>query len=103
MKKYFYTVMTVLLISMLVTSTVAAGGAVRLSGSVGASWPLHLYGDLYGLGGYNQGVYVTLDGFGQVMNVTCTNKGGTTAPGQNPGKIEVTGTQDIGKNKIDTK
>jgi hypothetical protein len=103
MKKNFLTVMTVLLISMLVTSTAAAGGAVRLTGSVGASWPLHLDGTLYGLGGYTQGVTVTLNGFGNVLSVTCTSPGGNQAPGQNPGKISVSGNQDIGAKDISKK
>ena len=103
MKRKFSTILTVLLIVMLTTSSAWAAGAIKLSGSVGASWPLHLDGDMYGLGGYSQGVYVTLQGFGQVMNVTCTNKGGTKAAGQNPGKISVSGTQDIGSKDITKK
>ena len=103
MNRKFSTILAVLLILALSTSTVGAAGAIKLSGSLGASWPLHLDGTLYGLGGYTQGVYVTLEGFGQVMNVTCTNQGGKTAPGQNPGKISVSGSQDIGSKAITKK
>ena len=100
MNKKIFTMMTVLLITVMIVSPVAAKGLIQLGGSVSASWPLHLDGTLTGLGGYTQGVYVTLEGFGQVMNVTCTNKGGTKAPGQNPGKISVYGNETIGSNDI---
>jgi len=103
MNRKLVTILSVLLIAVLSTSTVGAAGAIKLSGSVHASWPLQLDGTLTGLGGYTQGVVVTLDGFGQIMNVTCTSPGGNTAPGQNPGKISVSGSEDIGAKDITKK
>ncbi len=103
MNKRFFTFIAVLLIAVLATSPVSALGKIGLNGSVGASWPLHLDGTLTGLGGYTQGVVVTLDGFGQIMSVTCTSPGGNTSPGQNPGRISVSGSEDIGAKDITKK
>lgn len=103
MNKKFFTMMAVLLITVLLAAPVAAKGLVQLGGSVSASWPLHLDGTMTGLGGYTQGVVVSLQGFGQVIDVTCTNQGGNMAPGQNPGKISVYGSEDIGSNDISKK
>ena len=100
MNRKFSTILAVLLILALSTSTVGAAGAIKLSGSVGASWPLHLDGTLTGLGGYTQGVTVTLAGFGDILSVACTSPGGKEAPGQNPGKMSVSGSQDIGSTDI---
>ena len=103
MKKKLYTILTVLLIVMVTTTPVLARGAISLGGAVGASWPLHLNGDLYGVGGYTQGVYVKLDGFGEITNVTCGTPGNDKlAPGQN-GDIFVEGTQQIGSEQINKK
>jgi hypothetical protein len=104
MKKKLSTIWIVLLIALLAVSPVYAGGTISFKGSVGASWPLHSEGDLYGLGGYSEGVYITLTGTGNVLNVTCTTPSGSNqAPGQNPGKITVTGTQNVGSKDITKK
>ena len=103
MKRKLYIVLAVLMIVMLAASPVLAGGAIKLSGSVSSSWPLHLDGDLYGVGGYTEGVYVTLDGFGKITNATCGTPGNSNlAPGQN-GDIFAEGIQQIGFKQIDKK
>ena len=94
MKKKFLTIWTVLLVAMLMTSTVSAGGAIGLSGSPGARSPLKLEGYLTGLGGYPDGVTIKLTGSGIPITL-CTSPGGNEAPGQNPPKITVSGSESI--------
>lgn len=58
---------------------------------------LNAAGELSGLG--NGDVLVTLDATADVT-ATCTNNGGTQAPGQNPAPISVTGSQAIPQDEI---
>lgn len=96
MKKKLYSILAVLLIAILTTSTVYAGGGVSLKGaSITSGSPLTLNGTVTGLTGFTQGVTITLLGFGEVQSVTCTSPGGNEAPGQNPGKIIAVGTEDV--------
>ena len=96
MKKKIYSILIVLLITVLATSTVYAGGGVSLKGaSISSGSPLTLNGTVTGLTGFTQGVTITLLGFGEVMSVTCTSPGGQTSPGQNPGRIVASGTEEV--------
>ena len=95
MNRKFSTILAVLLILALSTSTVGAAGAIKLSGSITSASPLRFDGVITGGTGDTRGVTVTLTGFGNVINVTCTNPSGKQSPGQNPGRITVTGSQQV--------
>jgi hypothetical protein len=101
MNRKFSTILTLLLLLALSTSTVAAAGAIKLSGGFTLG-SLHFNGTMTGLGGYKSGVTVELIGAG-IPVVLCTNQGGNEAPGQNPPKVTADGTQYIGPSLIDKK
>jgi|GEM_PF-674238 len=94
MKKKLYSILAMLLLMMITTSTVYAGGYVRLTGAPSSGSPLHLDGYLTGLGGYPQGVSITLIGSG-VPVTTCTSPGGNQAPGQNPAQVTTSGSTSV--------
>ena len=99
MKKKFLSILTVFLLTTMLTSTVAAGGNIKLSGAPTSRSPLHLDGYLTGVGGYSQGVTVELIGSGIPVTL-CTNPGGNQSPGQNPPNIVTSGTDAIGPQDI---
>lgn len=101
MNKKFSTFLAVLLILILSTSSVGAAGAIKLSGGFGLG-SLTFDGFATGLGGYRDGVTIYLTASG-IPVVTCTNNGGTEAPGQNPSNVTVFGDQFIGPQSIDKK
>jgi len=99
MKKKLFSILTVFLITTMLTSTVSAGGNIKLSGAPTSRSPLHLDGYLTGVGGYKQGVTLELIGSG-IPTTLCTNPAGNEAPGQNPGKIQASGEDFIGPQDI---
>ena len=99
MKKKFLSILSVFLLTTMLTSTVSAGGNIKLSGAPTSRSPLHLDGYLTGLGGYLQGVTLELIGSG-IPTTLCSNKGGNEAPGQNPPKVQASGSDFIGPQDI---
>jgi hypothetical protein len=85
MKRILSTTLKVLLVVLLTTSTVYAGGNVKLSGGFRAG-SLHFDGIMTGLGGYKDGVTVELIGIG-IPVVTCTDEDGLTTQGVNPSTV----------------
>lgn len=102
MKKKFISILTVLMMVVLLTSTVSAGGNVGLRSVQFSLGSLDSTATIYGLGGYKQGVYVELAASGTPL-VTCTNQGGNQSPGQNPSKITAIGEQIVGPQQINKK
>lgn len=94
MKKRILSLLTVLLVAMILTSTVGAGGNVGFSKVQFSLGSLDVTGTLTGLGGYTDGVTVDLTAMGNPV-VTCTSRGGNEAPGQNPSQVSANGTQII--------
>ena len=90
MKKKIPSILTVLLVTMLTTSTVAAGSNVKLSGMQFSLRSLVASGFVSGLG--NDNVAVVLYAAG-IPDVTCTNNGGNQAARQNPPRVSASGTQ----------
>ena len=121
MNKKIVSLLSVLLMVILFTSTVSAGGNVGLRSvqftlgtedptgalsmaslsSVSSSLFLTATGILTGLGGYADGVEAKLGASG-IATVTCTNQGGNEAPGQNP-NISAGGNQFVDGSDIDKK
>lgn len=94
MKKNLYTIMSVLLIALLSTSTVYAGG-LKLSGSFSIG-SLIFSGFASGLG--NTDVTIVIDAIGSNPQISCINGGNNVVPGQSSPKIEVTGFQNLAGN-----
>ena len=92
MKRKFLSILTVFLITMMLTSTVSAGGNIKLSSVQFRLGSLIAEGFASGLG--NTDVTVELHASG-IPAVTCTNPAGKTAPGQNPPKVSASGEQFI--------
>lgn len=96
MKKKFLSLLSVFLLTTMLTSTVSAGGSVRLTKvefKLGNS--LDVTGVLTGLGGYADGVEVELTATGRPV-VTCVSPGGKDyPPGQPPSEVSATATQII--------
>jgi len=90
MKKRLLSLLTVLLLTTMVSSPVAAGGNVKLSGVQFSLASLVAEGFASGLG--NTDVTVELHASG-IPAVLCTNQGGNQAPGQNPPSISASGEQ----------
>src|SRR5215510_10309561 len=99
MKNKILSILTGFLLTTTLTSTVSAGGNIKLSGAPTSRSPLHLDGYLTGVGGYKEGVTITLMGSG-IPTTLCTNPAGNQAPGQNPPKVNTSGADFIGPQDI---
>jgi hypothetical protein len=96
MKKRLFSLLTVLLVAIIMTSTVSAGGSVGLRSVQFSLGSLDVTGTLTGLGGYKDGVVAELTASG-IPVVTCVSRGGNEAPGQNPSQVSASGVQLITK------
>jgi hypothetical protein len=92
MKRKLYTVLTILMITMLATTPVLARGNIKLSSITFDLGSLIASGYASGLG--NTDVTIVLDASG-IPAVTCANQGGNDAPGQSSPKISATGQQTL--------
>lgn len=90
MKKRILSLLTVLLIAMILTSTVSAGGNVGFSKVQFALGSLIANGYAVGLGQTDVTVELVAKG---IPVVTCVNQGGNEAPGQNPAPVSATDQQ----------
>jgi hypothetical protein len=94
MKKRTSTLVTILLIALLATSTVYAGGNVKLSGKVSLG-SLHFDGSMTGLGGYTQGVTIKFTGYGLPVIQCVNNDDGHEEHGLNPAPVQTSTEQKI--------
>lgn len=101
MNKKLFSLLSVLLVVILFTSPVSAGGNVGLRSVAFYPGSLIATGVFTGLGGYSEGVDVKLAASG-IAVVSCTNQGGNEAPGQNP-NVSASGDQAIGPQEITKK
>ena len=90
MKRKFLSILTVFLITIMLTSTVSAGGNIKLSSVQFRLGSLIAEGFASGLGNTDVTVELTASG---IPAVTCTNPSGNTAPGQNPPRVSASGDQ----------
>lgn len=90
MKKKLYSLLSVFVMVIVMTSPVSAGGAVKLSSVTFSLGSLVANGTLSGLG--NTDVSVVIDATGPAA-ITCSNLGGNQVPGQSYPKISAAGNQ----------
>jgi hypothetical protein len=83
--------------SMVTAKRGNGGNSQELCAGTCAGLLLHAEGTLVGLGSTDSTVVIEATG---VPVVTCTNQGGTQAPGQNPSSIATSGEQQIGITQI---
>jgi len=89
MKKRLFSLLSVLLMAMLVTSPVAAGRGIGFSSVTFSLGSLIADGFVTGLG--RTDVTVVLDATGERAEVSCINNGGSVVPGHSSPKLQAVG------------
>src|SRR5688500_5575076 len=92
MKKKILSILTIFVLITMMTSTVSAGGNVKLSSVRFSLGSLVAEGFAGGLG--RTDVTVVLDASG-IPAITCTNPGGNAVPGQSSPKVTASGDQSL--------
>ena len=92
MKKKLYSLVSVFLMVILMTTPVSAGGAVKLSRVTFSLGSLIANGTLTGLGKTDVSVVINASG---IPAITCINFGGNQVPGQSSPKVSASGTQEL--------
>lgn len=91
MKKKFISIFYAFLAAVLFTTSVGAGGSVKLSGATFSLGSLIAKGTLTGLG-KSDTIRVVLESSGPA-DITCTNGGSNLVPGKSSPKVSATGQQ----------
>lgn len=92
MKRKFLSILTILILTIMLTSTVSAGGNIKLSGVQFSLASLVAEGFASGLG--RTDVTVVLDASG-IPATTCMNPGGNSVPGQSAPRVTASGEQNL--------
>ena len=92
MKRKFLSILTIFLITIMLTSTVSAGGNIKLSSVRFRLGSLIADGFASGLG--RTDVTVVLEASG-IPATTCTNPAGHTVPGQSAPRVTASGEQNL--------
>lgn len=96
MKKRLFSLLSVLLVAMFLTTPAFAGRGIGFSGVTFSLGSLIADGFVTGLG--RTDVTIVLDASGERAEVSCINNGGAIVPGQSSPKVEAVGMDNLAGN-----